>query len=117
MIVIAAMATLIVVTLDWESPIRVAVTLCFLVFGPGLALAELLEITDPVQRLALAPAASLAVETLVATALLYAGVFSAQAAVTIVVGMSCVAVAGAVLRRGWHMQRRPPTFELPSTTA
>lgn len=97
---VAALAVLIAVLTDWSSPVRAALTLAFLLFVPGLALTELLEIRDPVQRLALATAASLAVETLVAVALLYAGLFSAEAVIAVVVGITCFAVLGALLRRG-----------------
>lgn len=94
-----SLLTLTVVALDWESPIRTALTLVFALFVPGLALGELLGIRDPAQLLALATAASLAVETLVAVGLLYAGLFSALAAIAIVVGLTLLAVAASVLRR------------------
>ena len=99
-IAVFAIATLLAVTGDWDSPIRVALTIAFLLFGPGLALAELLEIDDPVRRLALATGASLALETLIATALLYAEVFSAAAVCGIIVGLTCLALLGAAWRRG-----------------
>lgn len=99
-IAVFAIATLVAVTGDWDSPIRVALTIAFLLFGPGLALAELLEIEDPVRRLALATGASLALETLIATALLYTEVFSADAVCGIIVGLTCLALLGAAWRRG-----------------
>lgn len=109
-IAIAAIATLVVVTADWDSPIRVALTFGFLLFGPGLALAELLEIDDPVQRLALATAASLAIETLVAVALLYSGLFRPDAAVAIVASLTCIALLVA-MRRGWYGSVGAPATE------
>ena len=63
--IVAILAT-IAVALDWDSPLRVVLVLLFLVFGPGLAIAELLRIRDPVAQIALATAASLAIETIVA---------------------------------------------------
>jgi len=99
-IAIAAIAALVAIAADWESPFRVALVLAFFLFVPGLALAELLEIADPVQRLAIATAASLAIETLVAVGLVYAGLYSAEAASAVVVGLTCVALLAAVLRRG-----------------
>lgn len=101
-IAVVAIATLVVVTADWQSPIRVALTIGYLLFVPGLALAEVLEIDDPVLRLALASGASLALEALVAVVLLYAGLFSPEAACAIVVGFTCLALLLALLRRGWH---------------
>ncbi len=115
-IALAAIATLLAVTLEWESPLRVLLTLGFLVFGPGLALAELLEISDAVQRIAVATGASLALETLVAVSLLYAGLFSTEAAVAIVVGLTCIALLAAVLRRGWHVPPPGPNVEPPTAT-
>ena len=109
-IAIAAIATLVVVSADWDSPIRVVLTFGFLLFGPGLARAELLEIDDPVQRLALATGASLAIETLVAVTLLYWGLFRPVAALAIVAGLTCVALLVA-MRRGWHGSVAPPATE------
>ncbi len=83
---------------DWDSPIRVGLLLSFMLFVPGLVVAELLEIPDPVQKLAIAAAASLAVETLIGTALVYARVFSAGLAFAIVVGLTFAAVAVASIR-------------------
>ena len=83
---------------NWESPIRVGLLLSFMLFVPGLVLAELLEIPDPVQKLAIAAAASLAVETLIGTALVYARVFSAGLAFAVVVGITVAAVAAAGIR-------------------
>jgi uncharacterized membrane protein len=87
-----------VFALGWHSPVRVVLALAFLLFGPGLALAELLEIRDPVQRLAVATGASLALETIVGVALLYAGAYSAGLAFAIVLGLSAGALAAAVVR-------------------
>ena len=94
-----AIITLAVVAADWDSPVRAALTLAFLLFVPGLAFGELLEIDDPVRRLALAAGFSLALETLVATSLLYAGLFSPVAAVGITVALTCFALLGAAWRR------------------
>jgi uncharacterized membrane protein len=84
--------------IDWASPVRVVLVLGFLLLVPGLALTELLGIDDPVQQLALAASASLAVETLVAVALLYAGQFSADLAFAIVAILTCAALAATTAR-------------------
>jgi O-antigen/teichoic acid export membrane protein len=91
-------AVAVVLAIDWQSPVRVVLALGFLLFGPGLALGELLQVRDPVQRLALATGASLALETLVALALIYAGAYSPELAFAIVLGVSAAALAGAVAR-------------------
>jgi uncharacterized membrane protein len=84
--------------LGWHSPVRVVLALAFLLFCPGLALGELLDVREPVQRLALATAASLALETLVGVALLYAGAYSAELAFAIVLALSGAILAAAVVR-------------------
>lgn len=110
-IAITAIAALAVIAVDWESPLRVALTLAFFLFVPGLALAELLQIRDPLQRLAIATSASLAVETLVAVALLYAGLFSAEAASAVVVGLTFVTLVAAALGRDRRVPDRAPDTE------
>jgi hypothetical protein len=61
---------------DWHSPVRVGITTLFLLFLPGLALAELAPLTQPVERLVVGIGASLAIETLLAVAFLYGGFFT-----------------------------------------
>jgi len=75
---------------NWHSPVRVAVTLVFILFLPGLALAELAPLADAAERLVVGIGASLALETLVAVALLYAGFFTPGR----VVAVSIAATAG-----------------------
>ena len=106
-----AIAVLVMVSVDWDSPIRVVLTLLFLLFVPGLALGELLEINDPVQRLALASGASLGSETLICVALLYLGLFSAEAAIAIVVSLTSVVLLVAALRGGTRLAHVAPDAE------
>ena len=103
-----ALATLVVVQVDWDSPVRVALTLAFVLFVPGLALAELLEGDDPVQRWTLATGASLGLETLVAVTLLYAWVFSPMAVLSIAVALTCLGLLTAALRRRHGADGRAP---------
>lgn len=81
-----------------NSPIRAVLSLSFLLFGPGLALAELLEIRDLAQRVAIATAASLSSATLVAVALVYAHAFTLSLAIGILAALTVSAVGVAVLR-------------------
>jgi uncharacterized membrane protein len=81
-----------------SSPIRAVLAISFLLFGPGLALAELLEIRDLTQRVAIATGASLGIETLVALALVYAHAFSLRLAIAIIAGLTVSAVGLTVLR-------------------
>ena len=91
-------ATLALLLEDWRSPLRVALTFAFLLFGPGLAVAELLSVRDVAQRLALATGLSLAIETLVGLVLLYAGAYSAALTLAIVLALSAGVLAAAFAR-------------------
>ena len=82
----------------WDSPIRIVLALAYLLFAPGLALAELLEIRDPAQRLMIASAASLGLETLLATGLVYLGAFSTRLGIAILAALTVAALGGAALR-------------------
>jgi uncharacterized membrane protein len=100
------------VATGWISPVRVVFSLVFLLFGPGLALTELLEIRDLAQRLAIATSASLGLETLLAITLVYAGAFSIRLAIAILATFTIVIVGVALLRarrpqRASHDRARP----------
>jgi hypothetical protein len=88
------------VATGWHSPVRVALAIGFLLFGPGLALAELLDVRDPFTRLAVATGASLAVDTIVALILVYAGAFSTLLALVLLLLVTVCAAVGTVLRPG-----------------
>jgi uncharacterized membrane protein len=72
--------------------------LAFLLFVPGLAFAQMLDVREPLRQLALATGVSLAVETLVGLALLYAGVFTTERTMIIVLALTVIAVLVSVLR-------------------
>jgi hypothetical protein len=93
-----ALAALALFLADWQSPARTAVEVVFLFFGPGLALTELLPVGDVALRLAIATGASLAADTLVAVALLYAVGLSAEPALAVLVGLTLATVTAANLR-------------------
>ncbi len=82
----------------WESPLRTVLVLIFLLFVPGLALVELLKVRDPLSQLALATGASLALETVAGVTLLYAGAFSAERTMAIVVALTLAALLVAMVR-------------------
>ena len=103
-----------VFAIGWHSPVRVVLALAFLLFCPGLALAELLAVREPVQRLALATGASLALETLVGVALLYAGAYSAGLAFAIVLALSAAFLAAAVVRTVRTSRPVPGDYRVPA---
>jgi uncharacterized membrane protein len=94
-------ATAFAVALDWNSPIRTTLALGFMLFVPGLALTALLGVTDTLRRWALATAVSLAVETAAGLALLYAGGFSADRVLAIVVVLTVAVLAATLIRAQW----------------
>jgi uncharacterized membrane protein len=96
---VAGLIAGVLIAIGWESPLRVVLALVFLLFGPGLAIAELLEVSDAVQRLAVATGVSLALETVIALGLLYAGAYSAGLTFAIVLGLSLILLAIAILRQ------------------
>lgn len=95
---LAAGACVAVFAADLQGPVRTVVALGFLLFVPGLALAELLPVRGPAQRLAIATGASLGLETVIAVTLIYAGVYSTGLALAIVVGVTLTAVLAALVR-------------------
>jgi len=94
----------------WESPVRAALVLVFLLFGPGLAIGELLQIRDPIAQLGLAAGISLGVETIVAVSLLYLGILSGELGFAIMYAITLAALAASVARaeRGSLHAEAPP---------
>jgi O-antigen/teichoic acid export membrane protein len=86
------------VATGWDSPVRVVLAVGFLLFCPGLAIAELLEIRDLAQRIAIATATSLALDTLLSLLLIYVGAFSVSLAVAILAAVTLAALSAALLR-------------------
>jgi len=109
-VVVLLVLSSITVALDLDSPLRTAVTIAFLAFGPGLAIAGLLALRDPVEQISIAIGASFAIETLVAITLFYLEVYSYELAFGIVAGITIAALAAGVLRavRGPSRVKRPP---------
>ena len=100
--------------LGWVSPVRVVVALGFLLVGPGLAVTELLDVRDLAQRLAIATAVSLAVEALVGLALLYAGAYSPGLTFAIVLALTAVLLAVALVRTSRGAPARDESAGFPA---
>jgi hypothetical protein len=92
LVIIFALAACLAVFLDAPVPLRSSVTLLFLVFIPGLAVVRFLRLTDPVLRLSLAVATSLALDVVVSIVMIYAGSWTPR---TALVGIAAVAVIAA----------------------
>jgi GT2 family glycosyltransferase len=95
--VLVTAASVLAVVTDWHSPVRTVLALAFLLFAPGVALTEMLAVSDPIQRVALLAGTSLALDSVVALILLYAGDFSVSLATILLAGLTlaALAVAGA----------------------
>ena len=96
----------------WPSARPVA-ALPFLLLCPGLAWARLLRVTPPLNEVLLGIALSLALDTIVATALLYAHVPSEKASLGVLVAITLgglladPAVRALVVRRSTRRQGIP----------
>jgi hypothetical protein len=89
------------------------VALPFLVFCPGMAWARLLGVRPELNEILLAVALSLAIDTIVATALLYAHQPSEQASLAALVAITIGGLlADPSLRRS--LVRRPRHHEAPA---
>jgi uncharacterized membrane protein len=85
------------------SPLRPLLTVWFLLFCPGLALAPLLRLGDGWNQLAVAIPLSIALDILVASAFMYAGAWSAPLIVAV---LAAISLLGAALQvRGWRVSR------------
>ena len=94
LVVVSATAAMGSVMLDWDHPIRSVAVLWFLCVCPGLAVLHPLELPDPVTGLALIVPLSLAIDAIVAGAVLYVGLWSTTLALACVVALSLVALFG-----------------------
>ena len=93
---LSALAAALAVVLDWPAPLRPALTTWFVVIGPGMALIRPLRLGSILAETMLAIALSLALAGIVATALVYAGAWSPEVvlSVLIVVAIAGLAVEG-----------------------
>jgi uncharacterized membrane protein len=94
-------------------PVRAVIVLWFLLFCPGMAFVQLLQMDKVLDEIVLAVALSLALDLLVAMALLYAGLWYPNLILMIMVVLSQVGVLCRVLL--WT-HRRAETRVNPSKT-
>ena len=89
------------------QPITVLASLWFLLVIPGMAVVHPLRLGDPVAELSLAVALSLALDTLVASAFLYAGGWWPAGTLAVLIGIAAAGAAADLLgvgRRRAHAQ-------------
>jgi hypothetical protein len=91
-----------------SSPARLPVVLWFLLVCPGMALVRLLRVGDAIAEIAIGVALSAALVTLVAGTMLYAGAWSPNGTLAILVGLTVIAAAVDMRRgsRSVHQEER-----------
>lgn len=77
---------------DIASPLRPMVTLWFLLICPGMAFIQLLRLQDAVHEIVLAVALSLVLALITASAILYAGLWSPELILILLIGFSVIGV-------------------------
>ena len=91
-VVVGGLAAIAASFADAPTQVRVPLVLAFALIGPGAAIVPILELHDPLGEFTLALGVSLAVDVVVACAMLYAHAWAPEAGLAILVA---VAVAGA----------------------
>jgi hypothetical protein len=76
-----------------ESPLRPLLALAFLSLCPGMAFIRLLRLDDPIAEVTLAVALSVALDTLVAGSMVYAGTWSAEVILGVLITLSLIGLA------------------------
>lgn len=94
-IVASAVATGLAVMCGVSPAVRVVLALWFLLVCPGMAVVRLLRIRDRSSEFALAVACSLGIESLLATTMVYAGLWSPLGGLALLVGIT---ITGAILQ-------------------
>jgi hypothetical protein len=91
-ITISAAVTQVLAYSDVTTLLRPAIVLWFLLICPGMAFIRLLQFKDWLQEAVLAMALSLALDLIVAASLLYAGFWSPEAVLNVLIVLSLVGV-------------------------
>lgn len=83
---------------DIESPLRPVISLWFLFFCPGMAIVRLVGVDEMGVELTLAVAVSLALDSLVALVMLYAGWWSPKGSLGVLIGVSFAGAGLQIIR-------------------
>lgn len=97
-IAVSSLGTAIVTFGDVESPVRPLIAFWFLLICPGMAIVPFLGIREGISQLTLAIALSLALDALVSISLLYAGLWSPDIMLAVLISVS---LTGAALQILW----------------
>jgi len=77
---------------DVTNPLRPIVALWFLLICPGMAFVQLLDYRDTLYEFVLAVSLSLALDLIIASALLYSGLWSPELILSILIALSFIGV-------------------------
>jgi len=78
---------------DVSSPLRPMLVLWFLLICPGMAFIQLLDFRDQIYKIVLAVSLSLALDLLIATILLFSGLWSPELILLVLIALSSFGVA------------------------
>jgi uncharacterized membrane protein len=98
LIVASTLATGVLVFGGFDAPLRSIVVLAFLLVCPGLALVRLLRIREPVTEVTLGVALSVALAVVVPGTMLYAGAWSPQLGLALLIAATLAASVHELLR-------------------
>jgi hypothetical protein len=97
----SAIGTVLTSLVEPVQPLRTLLAFWFLLVCPGMALVRLLGLRDPFAELGVAVALSLALDTAVGEALLFAGAWSASSGLAALAALSVGGAALQVARSAW----------------
>jgi hypothetical protein len=90
--------TAVIVYADVDFVLRPIAVMAFMLLCPGMAIVRHLRLTDPAMEVAVAVALSIALDTLVALTVIYAGSADFEAMFTLLLAITVVAVVTDVAR-------------------
>ncbi len=105
-ITVAATAQLLIYH-NVEAALLPVITLGFLLFCPGMAFVQLMQIDDGLHETVLAVVLSIVLDMIVAAVVLYAGLWSPELILTILIYLSLIGVIGQLWR--WVRASAGPT--------
>lgn len=104
-ITVSTLGTAIVTFSDVESPVRPLIAFWFLLICPGMAIVPFLGIREGISQLTLATALSLALDGLVSVSLLYAGLWSPDIMLAVLIVISLTGAALQIFRLGRYQEQ------------
>lgn len=104
---ILAVAAQVVVLTQAGPDVRIPVIFCFLLLCPGLAIVRFMGLASALMQLTLAIGVSLTLDTLIAGLFVYAGHWSAAAALSVIVQLTLAITVLNLIIRLWPAMLQP----------